>query len=198
VTWRRKLILSTVAVMALLLVGVASIEIGLRWSRPVTPGSEYWAPFPATECPGGAQFAELGQDCAVVRFEPEDPVGVGFSVRNTSWLPMTIESVESFGREHDAFLAHLEPALPPEGQLFSVDNTRPFKPVVVSPGENVTIQLMGDMRSCEAVRGRWAPGTAQVFGLVHVKVRWLLTSTRIGIPLQRQLYIEAPTSVSCT
>jgi hypothetical protein len=125
-------------------------------------------------------------------------VGIGFSVRNTGRFPLTIESVESFGTQSDIMLAEMRPMLPPEGEVFAPDGTRPFESIVVEPGEETTIQLMGEMRECEAVRDHWLAGGATRVDIVRLKVRWLLMSTDIEIPLQRALRIEAPNNRLCT
>jgi hypothetical protein len=135
--------------------------------------------------------------CAAVPFEPGGTLAIGFSVRNTGRFPLTIKSVGSFGTYSDNTLAEMHPALPPEGALFSPEGTRPFEPITLAPGEETTLQLMGQMRDCEAVLDHWAPGGGMVVDAVRLNVRWLLMSTDVEIPLPQVMHIGSPSDSGC-
>jgi hypothetical protein len=186
-----------VTALVLVAAGAISLQLVLLSSDPIAHGSTSWAPGELDECP---QFTstDTAMECVVVDFVPGGPVGIGFSVRNTGRLPLTIESIESFGTQSDIMLAVMHPVLPPEGAMFSPDETHPFEPVVLSPGEEATVQLMGQMRACDAARDHWLPGGGLILTNVRLNVRWLVMSTEVEIPLRQVLRIDAPEGRNCT
>lgn len=122
---------------------------------------------------------------------------MGFSVRNTGPLPMTVLSVASLGSESSSTLAELHPVLPPVAATFAIDRNRPYAPIEVAAGEEATIYFIGRIRACDVVRGHWSPGVGMRFDLARITVRWLLMSTEIEIPLRNVLLFDAPAQGQC-
>jgi len=186
-----------VGLSALLVVGVLSAQVALLWAHPVAHGSTSWSFDPTTKC---RQFetTDPSSRCSEVPFAPGGLVGTGFSVRNNGPLPLTIVSVASVGTESPAMLAQLDPVLPPVGQMFLPDRSRPFAPIELAAGEEATIYLVGKIRGCDAVRGNWGAGTGVRFTVARITVRWLLLSTVVELPLRDQLQVDAPAEGRCS
>lgn len=179
-------------VLVLLVAGGVSVQLAMLWTHPVTHGAASWAPISLGECREFEPTATM-LGCSAATFAPGDPVGMGFSVRNTGPLPLTVVSVASF----ELVLVEMHPILPPEGEMFAIEGMRPFEPITLGPGEEATIQLMGRIRDCDAVRDYWRPGGAMRFEAVRLTVRWLLMSTEVEIPLQQALQIDGPAEGQC-
>jgi len=183
-------------ILAALLVAVVAAQIVLLRTHPVAHGSISWSSDPSGKCPQ-FQPAETTARCSEVAFAPGEAVGVGFSVRNTSPLSMTVMSVASVGSESPTMLAELHPALLPVGAPLAIDRMRAFAPIDLAAGEEATIYLVGHVRSCDAVRGHWGPGTGVRFDVARVTVRWLLASSVVEMPLRDVLQIDAPAQGQC-
>jgi hypothetical protein len=193
-------------IVVMLLVGAASAQIALLLAHPVARGSISWS-FPSAltiERPShvvgkcrGFEPTSTTSLCTEVAFAPGAPVGVGFSVRNNGPLPVTVVSVASLGAESPIMLAELHPVLSPVGATFAIDETRPFEPIEIAPGKDVTIVLTGRIRACDAVRGHWDPGVTMGWERVRLTVRWLLVSSEVDMPLQQTLQIGAPAESQC-
>jgi hypothetical protein len=184
------------ALLALLVVGVAALQIALLRSQPVSHGSTSWSSDPARKCRPLAATDPTVR-CSEVAFSPGAPVGIGFSVRNDGPLPVTVVSVASPGAESPIMLAELHPVVPPAGTMFTIDESRAFTSIDLAAGEQATIYLVGRMRSCDAVRGYWAPGTGLQFDVARITVRWLLFSTEVQVPLRDVLQIDSPAEGQC-
>jgi hypothetical protein len=138
--------------------------------------------------------------CNEVAFVPGSAVGLGFSVRNNGPVPLTIVAVKGLGSE-SAALAELNPVLPPAGGpgagTFALDGGRPFQPIDLAPGQDAAIQFVGQMRSCDAVRGHWSPGIGMRFESARLTIRVLAMSSEIEVPLQQALQINSPAAGTC-
>lgn len=181
---------------AVLLAGFLTVQTALLWAEPIAQGSVSASLGLSGECPGFTPTDET-PICRGVAFSPGGFVGTGFSVRNTGPVPLTVVSVRGSGIESEHMLAEMHAVLPPDGELFSTDEMRPFEPVVIGPGEEATIQMVGQVRSCEAVQGYYTPGSALGTTSVRLKVRWLLASKDVDLPLQQAVFVYAPTDVGC-
>jgi hypothetical protein len=110
---------------------------------------------------------------------------------------MTLVSVASLGTESAIMLAELHPVLSPLGAMYAIDETRPFVPIELAAGEEATIQLVGRIRDCDAVRDYWMPGTGVRFETARLTIRWLLMSTEVEMPLRQVLQVDAPAQGQC-
>jgi hypothetical protein len=183
-------------ILMLLLAGTATLQIALVQMHPVSHGSTSWSSDTSSKCQQLSATDPIVR-CSEFAFAPGATVGIGFSVRNNSALPMTVVSVASVGTESPAMLAQLDPVLPLIGTVFAIDRTRPFTPIELRAGEDATIYLIGRIRACDAVRGTSRPGTGVRFTVARVTVRWLLLTTEVELPLRDQLQVDAPAEGQC-
>ena len=192
---------SALGMLAVLVVALVAAQIVLLQTQPVAHGSISWSSEPSGKCP---QFvpADATDRCSEVAFAPGKTVGVGFSVRNTGRVPMTVMSVASVGSDSPIMLAELHPVLALAGAPLGIDplatdKLRPFAPIDLAAGDEAMIYLVGRMRACDAVRGYWPPGTGVRFDVARITVRWLVASTVVEVPLRQMLQIDAPAQGQC-
>ena len=189
-------------VVGVVLVAIAgmSAQVWLVRGHPIGQGSVSSSLGLGTTCRGFTPTATTSR-CNEVAFAPGGLVALGFSVRNTGPVPLTIVSVKSLGSDSPIMLAELDPVLPPAGGpgavTFAFDRTRPFQSIDLAPGQDAPIQFLGRMRSCDAVRGYWSAGGALRFDTARVTVRVLAMSTEMEVPLQQALQIGSPAAGVC-
>jgi hypothetical protein len=186
-----------VGMLALLVVGVAALQIAMLRSAPVSHGSTSWTFDAAKKCKPLSATDPTTVRCSEVAFAPGAAVGIGFSVRNDGPLPMTIVSVADLGAESAITLAELHPVVSPAGVMPTIDGSRPFTSIDLAPGEQATIYLLGRMRACDAVRGYWGAGGGLQFDYARITARWLLLSTEVKVPLRDVLQIDSPADGQC-
>lgn len=186
--------------VVLLAVAGVSAQVSLVRGHPLGQGSVSSSLGLGSSCRGFEPTATMAR-CNEVAFVPGSAVGLGFSVRNNGPVPLTIIAVKGLGSESSAALAELVPVLPPPGGpgavTFALDGTRPFQPIDLAPGQDAAIQFVGRMRSCDAVRGHWSPGTGMRFTIARLTVRVLAMSSEIEVPLQQGLQIISPAAGVC-
>ena len=185
-----------VAIVAALALTAIVVQAASALTHPITHGSSSWSPTETDRCPD----FEPGDDtdrCSLVAFEPGGRVDLGFSLRNAGSVPITVREIESFGADSEIMLARLDPYLTPEGEMYGLEGLRPFEAFNLNPDEEATLQLSGNMRSCEETLGHWAPGTGVVVDHVNVTAQWGLITRTVEIPLKSSLQISAPTAADC-
>jgi len=185
--------------VVLLAVAGVSAQVSLVRGHPLGQGSMSSSLGLGSSCSGFKPTATMAR-CNEVAFVPGSAVGLGFSVRNNGPVPLTIVAVKGLGSE-SAALAELTPVLPPAGGpgavTFAFDGVRPFQPIDLAPGQDAAIQFVGQMRSCDAVRGHWSPGGGMRFESARLTVRVLAMSSEIDVPLQQALQINSPAAGAC-
>jgi hypothetical protein len=184
-------------VIRAIVVAVAAFAVSWLWLSflpPVQAGSVWAVIGEASGCPP----VDIGQDdetvsCHQVAFQEGAPVGIGFTVRNTGPLAVTIESVEPIGLEPTA-LAVLQPQLITTDYLFGADAGRPFDPVEVAPNREEAIQLVGTFVDCRTAASNYVPDSGTIATQVRMRVRWFLTEAHVTVPLSQALELMAPDS----
>jgi hypothetical protein len=187
-----------VGIVVLAVAGV-SAQVSLVRDHPLGQGSSSSSLGLGSSCSGFKPTATMAR-CNEVAFVPGSAVGLGFSVRNNGPVPLTIVAVKGLGSE-SAALAELDPVLPPAGGpwdvTFAFEGVRSFQPIDLAPGQDAAIQFVGQMRSCDAVRGYWSPGGGMRFESARLTVRVLAMSSEIEVPLQQALQINSPAAGAC-
>ena len=181
------------------LVGVSTVatQVALLWTHPIGHGSTSWSRDSLNRC---RQFEATDPTirCSEVAFAPRAPVGIGFSLRNTGPLPLTIVAVGSVGSEESNSLVEMQPGVPVDDPAtFTVPVTRRFAPIDMVAGQEARIDLVGQMRTCDAVRGHWSPGTSMRVDVARITVRWLFLTRDVEMPLRDVLQIDAPADGQC-
>ena len=187
-----------VGVVLLAVAGVSS-QVFLVRGHPLGQGSISSSLGLGSSCRGFEPTPTMAR-CNEVAVVPGSAVGLGFSVRNNGPVPLTIVAVKGLGGE-SAALAELNPVLPPAGGpgagTFAFEGVRPFQPIDLAPGQDAAIQFVGQMRSCDGVRGHWSPGIGMRFESARLTVRVLAMSSEIAVPLQQALQINSPAAGAC-
>lgn len=186
-----------------LLIGLA-ITIGLvavvlmawvRLSPPVSQGSvvAWLGEADPISCDPAEYGGEESIDCREVPFVEGAGVGIGFTLRNTSFLPMTIVAVESLEAPFltPAYL-HPERVQDEGGYLFGLGAGRPFEPIDVAPGAEAALQLVGTYLDCETVTASYTPGSALIVDHARMTLRWAFAETDVDVPLRGVLSLPAP------
>lgn len=181
-------------------IGLAAVGL-VAWvwlSPPVSQGSVVaWL---GDADPMSCDPAEYGEeesiDCREVPFVEGAGVGIGFTLRNTSFLPMTIVAVESLEAPFltPAYL-HPERVQDDHGYHFGLGAGRPFQPIDVAPGGEAAMQLVGTYLDCETVAAWHAPGGALLIDHARMTLRWAFAEADVDVPLRGVLSLPAP--VSC-
>jgi hypothetical protein len=134
-------------------------------------------------------------DCFEVPFAEGAGVGIGFTVRNTAPLPMTIVAVASL---EAPFLtpAYLRPERIRDagGFLFGLEAGRPFEPIEVAPNGEAALQLVGTYLACETAAASHPPGSSLVIDHARMTVRWAFVETDVLVPLSGALSMPGPLS----
>jgi hypothetical protein len=179
------------------LVAIA-LEAWIRLSPPVSQGSTV-----AVLGAGGVGCdpVEFGGDastiCYEVPFVEGKGVGIGFVVRNTAPIPMTIVAVNAL---EAPFLtpAYLQPERidqsGPYEYVFGLGQGRPFAPIEVGPNQDVPLQLVGTYLPCEQVARSYVPGSALIVDHARMTLRWAFVQTELDVPLGGALSLPAPDS----
>ena len=195
----RSRVLMTVLV-GLLIIGlvVVALVAWIRLSPPVSQGSvvAWLGDAGPTPCDVADSDGEGSIECQEVPFAEGAGVGIGFTVRNTAFLPMTIVAVESL---EAPFLtpAYLRPERVEDegGYLFGLEAGRPFEPIEVAPGAEAALQLVGTYLDCETVAASHPPGSALIIDNARMTVRWAFAEADVVVPLSGALSMPGP--ISC-
>lgn len=186
------ILLAMVPIAVLLLVGAQGL---LLWVHPASQGSisaVYGTP--DDTCVAGDPPSAT---CVVYDYAPGKRAGLAFSVRNDGPIAMTVERVEPIGAELVPLVA-LYPALPMDQHLLSFDETRPFQPVEVQPGDEAEILLVGEMSGdCADVAPNWSPDSGLIIDHANLTVRWGLIPSSVTLPLGSALEVRIPHSGAC-
>ena len=191
--WRASLPTVLIGLGAVALAAVLLVNLGIQSNPPVGHGSttSWLGDIEQTPC-------DTEGTCFVAPFDPGAGVGIGFTVRNSAPVPMTIVSVEGL---EPPFLtpAYLHPELidydgAAQGYLFGLEAGRPFEPVEVAPGAEVPVQLIGTFVACEVAARSYTPGSALIIDHVQMTLRWAFFETRVNMPLEAALTLPAPES----
>jgi hypothetical protein len=185
-----------------LVIVVSLVAIGfmawVRWSPPVSQGSvvAWLGDDDPISCDPADYGDEESSDCWEVPFVEGAGVGIGFTVRNTAVLPMTIVAVESLEAPFltPAYL-HPERVQDEGGYLFGLDAGRPFEPIEVAPGAEAALQLAGTYLDCETVAASHPPGSALIIDHARMTLRWAFVETNVVVPLSGALSMPGP--ISC-
>jgi hypothetical protein len=179
----------------------AAVVIGLgfqTWlqvAAPVARGS-YGATFGNTRPCDGASFGDPTVTCHEASFAEGAPVGIGVAIRNEGPIPMTIVAIGSFGRGHST-TAILDPQILADEATFGFDAGRPFEPIVIEPGAERAVQLVGAFIGCEEAAATHMPGSSLVLTHLDLTVRWLIADQRVRLPLSDVLSLSAPDAGAC-
>lgn len=195
--WRSlpPLLIGLAALAALVLLG---LNAWVRANPPVAEGSVV-----AVLGEGGhnCDAVEFGGDpsrlCYEVPFVEGAGVGIGFTVRNTAPIPMTILGITMPEPPFLApayFHAELVDESHPYEYTFGLENGRQFEPIEVAPNEEVPLQLVGSFIPCEEAAASHMPGSALIVDHVPMTLRWGIVEAEIDVPLQAALSVPAPES----
>lgn len=183
--------------VVLIAMGVAALLVALGlnvWitnNPPVSKGAFVGALGNAEDCDPMEFGSDASLICYEVPFDEGAGVGIGFTVRNTAPIPMTILSIDPLEAPFQT-PAYLHPELLETLYIFGLDIGRPFEPIEVAPGEELPIQLVGTYRACEAVAQEYIPGSALILDHAHMRVRWAFFETEVDVPFGATLSLPAP------
>ena len=190
----RTVLIGLVIALGLAVIGLMAL---VRLSPPVSQGSvvAWLGDAGRITCDPEDFGGEESVDCFEVPFVEDAGVGIGFTVRNTSFLTMTIVAVESLEAPFltPAYL-HPERVIDEGGHLFGLGAGRPFQPMDVAPGAEAALQLVGTYLDCETVAGWYAPGGALIIDHARMTLRWAFAETDVDVPLRGVLSLPAPDS----
>jgi hypothetical protein len=182
----------------LAIAAVLVINLAIQANPPAASGSvnAWLGDIQQTVCDSDA--TDESATCFVAPYAEDAGVGLGFTVRNTAPIPMTIVAVEGL---EAPFLtpAYLHPELvdhpgPEQGYLYGLDAGQTFEPVEVAPGEEVPLQLVGTFLPCDVVAGWYSPGSALIVDHARMTLRWGFFETQVNMPLGGSLTLPAPES----
>lgn len=175
-----------------LLVG---FNVWVLTSPPVSRGSTVAGLGEGRACDPTDFGGDASLMCFEVPYADGEPVGIGFTIRNTAPIPMTIAAVESYGPPY-LLPAYLSPELLADGFMFGLGAGLPFEPVEVGPGEEIPMQLVGTYRACEEVAEFSDSGSAAVVDNVALTLRWAFAETIVRLPLGAALSLPGPSRCS--
>ena len=187
--------MAVAAATAAALTIVLGFQTWLQVAAPVTRGS-FGATFGTTQPCDGASFGDPTVTCHAAPFVEGAPVGIGASIRNDGPIPMTVVAIGSFGRGHST-TAVLDPQLLAGESAFGFDAGLPFEPIVIEPGAERAVQLVGAFIGCEEAAATHMPGSAVVLTHLDVTVRWLIADQNVRLPLAEVLSLSAPDAGAC-
>lgn len=151
-----------------LLVALVSSGIGAAWLlRPLGPGSAGVASGPLGSDLGTASST----GAAVIWFVPSGRVAFGVEVRNTTFVPVTIEGLGS--GDGSGFLLDDVRLVLGNGPSFGLedDQTRAFEPFSLGPGASQLIGIVGRFPDCAHARPNWTTGTGVTTYALRFDVR---------------------------
>ncbi len=182
---------STLAVLALVVVVVG---IGAAWLLPSLGTGNAGA---ASGPPGSEHDADPETGAAVILFVPLGRVAFGVEVRNTTFLPVTIEGLVDDGSGFLLDGAHLVIG---EGPVLGleVDQTRAFEPLSLAPGETRLIGVVGRFPDCAHARQNWSPGTYAVVDSLRLDVRIAgILPAEADVPLLQAVELQGNDEEAC-
>lgn len=186
IVWRVVAGLAIVAVVAAI-----GLTAWVWMSPPVSAGSTVAGLGNMVSCDPAAFGGEPSLICYEVPFAEGEGVGIGFTVRNSAPIPLTIAHIDSYGPPYN-LSAHLYPELTRDAMMFGLGAGRPFEAVEVAPGEEVAIQFVGSYRPCEEVAQFQEPGSAAVITHAQMTLRWAFAETDVMLPLGAALSLPGP------
>lgn len=182
-----------IGLAVVVVVAIVGLNLWVRLSPPLSPGSVV-AWLGETKICDQTEFdGEPTLECREVPFAEGAGVGIGFTLRNSAPIAMTIVAVGSL-EPPVATPAYLHPELTAEDGVFGLDAGRPFAPIDVAPNSEVALQLVGTYLDCDQVASWYMPGSALVIDHASVTVRWAFAETDVDVPLRGVLSLPAPDS----
>lgn len=168
--------------------------VGAAWLLPSLGTGNGGA---ASGPPGSEHDADPETGAAVILFVPLGRVAFGVEVRNTTFLPVTIEGLVGAGSGFLLDDAHLVIG---EGSVLGLEEgqTRAFEPLSLAPGDVRLIGVVGRFSDCAHAHPNWSTGTfARVDTLrLHVRIAGILPA-QADVPLLQAVQLQGNDEEAC-
>jgi hypothetical protein len=168
-------------------IGIVVIAVAAAWLvPPLGTGNAGVAAGP----PGSEQTPDPtggGDGGDGILYVPSGEVRFGVEVRNTTFVPVTIDGLTD---GTDNFLlgdSRLILGTDPELVDLADAHVRTFTPITLGPGETVLVGVVGRFPSCADARPNWATGVG-----VTVYTLWLDTHVAGVLPVQTGVALLMP------
>jgi hypothetical protein len=145
---------------------VVVVAIVVAWLLPPLGTGQSGA---AAGPPGSEAGADPESGATQIRFVPAGEVRFGVEVRNTTFLPVTIDGLR--GGRWVIEDVHLVLGTDPNLLSLADEHVRLFEPITLSPGATRLIGVVGRFPACPSARPNWATGTTATFTALRFDVR---------------------------
>lgn len=147
--------------------------------------------------PGSDQGTDPVESAAQIKFIPSGRVAFGVEVRNTTFLPVTIDDLYLGGTSFLLEDAHLVLG---EGPILGLEEgqTRAFEPISLAPRESRLIGVVGHFPECANARPSWTTGTGVTISslLLEVRIAGILPAAA-DVPLLQTVDLLGNTDEAC-